>query len=152
MSLNVSIGAGEELHLRGAMEGRVILTIGLGIEIVFDRGQLVALHDQASVALRDVDLVAAADERLDVVSDAAAYARTAAGRALRQAESARSHDDAERVRVAARAAIAAADAANAAVEAAVEAMLTAEDATDKVVAAVAAGEDTGTAGRIPHLV
>jgi hypothetical protein len=76
MSLNVSIGAGEALHLRGATEGRVILTIGLGIEIVFDRSQLAALHDQTSAALRDVDLVAVADERLDIVSDAAAYGRT----------------------------------------------------------------------------
>lgn len=140
MSLTVSVGEGEALYLRGAMDGQAILTIGDGIEIVLGRAHVAALRDQVGETLRDVRLVLAAEERLDEVHAAAAQARTAARHALSQAEAAArvgADEAAERARAAARAAIEVADVADAAVLAAVEAMVTVEDATDRVTAAAA---------------
>ncbi|PSL53153.1 hypothetical protein B0I31_110246 [Saccharothrix carnea] len=147
MSLTVSVGEGEGLYLRGAMDGQAILTIGDGIEIVLGRSHVAALRDQAGATLRDVRLVLAAEERLDDVHDAAAQARTAASHALAQAEAAArvgADEAAERARAAARAAIEVADIADAAVLAAVEAMVTVEDATDKVTAAAVVAAQVGS--------
>lgn len=132
-SIGLRLAEGVPIRLRGSLDATAFLTIGDGIEIILGRSHVRALREQSVRALGDMASIEAADDVVSAAFDAGAQARTAAVRALEQADAAERAGagvQADRAREAARIATSAAEHAQQAVEAASAAMVSAEEAAE----------------------